>query len=153
METRLPPLQIGVAVVITNREGLVLLGKRRGSHGAGTWSVPGGHVDPGETVEHCARRETFEETGIVLKGTVLPLGWNETHFVEEEKRYVTLYMSCSEQYPTAEVKEPDKCEEWCWFRQDHLPSPLFKPLDRFLSSAQILEAEVLSQLFDRMATQ
>ena len=34
---------------------------RRGSHGAGEYSTPGGHLDPLESFEACARRETREE--------------------------------------------------------------------------------------------
>lgn len=32
------------------------------------WDVPGGHAEPGEPMEDCARRETFEETGLRAPG-------------------------------------------------------------------------------------
>ncbi|HEU5357581.1 MAG TPA: NUDIX domain-containing protein, partial [Gemmatimonadales bacterium] len=51
-----PRPQLGVGVLIL-REGKLLLGQRRGSHGAGTWAPPGGHLDSGESVEQCACRE------------------------------------------------------------------------------------------------
>ncbi len=47
--------KIGVGVLII-RDGKLLLGRRKGSHGAATWSAPGGHLEYGETPEACARR-------------------------------------------------------------------------------------------------
>ena len=55
-------IRVGVGVIIV-RDGNVLLGERAGSHGAGTWALPGGHLEFGETVADCARREVLEETG------------------------------------------------------------------------------------------
>jgi 8-oxo-dGTP diphosphatase len=48
------------------RDGRVLLG-RRSAHKtcAGCWDVPGGHVEPGETLAAALRRELKEELGIV----------------------------------------------------------------------------------------
>jgi 8-oxo-dGTP diphosphatase len=41
-----------------------LLVKRRNPPGAGTWSLPGGKIDVGETVVQAGQRELLEETGI-----------------------------------------------------------------------------------------
>ncbi|WP_134596929.1 NUDIX domain-containing protein, partial [Pseudomonas aeruginosa] len=42
----MPAPQVGVGVLIL-RDGKVLLGRRKGSHGAGCWSAPGGHLELG----------------------------------------------------------------------------------------------------------
>jgi len=49
------------------RDGAVLLGERGKGALAGMWSLPGGHVEPGEPVADAARREVAEETGVVAQ--------------------------------------------------------------------------------------
>jgi ADP-ribose pyrophosphatase YjhB (NUDIX family) len=79
---------VGVGVIVL-RDGLVLLGQRIGSHGAGTWALPGGHLEFGETVEQCAAREVLEETGLDIE--VVARGpYTNDMFPEEGKHYVTL---------------------------------------------------------------
>lgn len=52
------------ASAIVFRDGKVLLGERGKGAMAGFWSLPGGHVEPGEPVAVAARREVLEETGV-----------------------------------------------------------------------------------------
>lgn len=60
--------KVGVGVgVIIQKDGKVLLGKRLGDHGKGTWCPPGGHLEYRETFEGSARREVQEEAGISIK--------------------------------------------------------------------------------------
>ena len=82
--------RVGVGVLLV-RDGRVLLGERRGSHGAGTWAPPGGHLEDGETVEACARREVAEETGLT-PGAVMPAPYSVDPFPELGRRYVTLFV-------------------------------------------------------------
>ncbi len=46
------------------RDGRVLIVQRGKEPGRGIWSLPGGHVEPGETALAAAQRELGEETGI-----------------------------------------------------------------------------------------
>ena len=53
-----------VDVVVTDGEGRVLLIQRANDPYGGSWALPGGFVDVGETVENAAVREAKEETGL-----------------------------------------------------------------------------------------
>jgi 8-oxo-dGTP diphosphatase len=57
--------RIGVGVVVQRADGRVLVGRRLAEPGR-PLAIPGGKLDPGETVEQCAVRELAEETGIVV---------------------------------------------------------------------------------------
>ena len=59
----MPKVGIGVFIV---KDDKLLLHKRKGSHGPGLWSGPGGHLEMGESFAECARRETMEEAGIEI---------------------------------------------------------------------------------------
>jgi mutator protein MutT len=57
---------VGVGVLLV-RDNHLLIVKRKYDPDAGYWSIPGGHLDLGETVELAAEREAYEETGFKVK--------------------------------------------------------------------------------------
>ncbi|MDE1848516.1 MAG: NUDIX hydrolase [Nanoarchaeota archaeon] len=59
----------GVPAVIINSKGEILLGKRKISaiFYPGYWGLPGGLIEPGETVEQAIKRELKEEIGVDSK--------------------------------------------------------------------------------------
>ena len=57
--------QLGVGVVFL-RDGRVFLAGRHGAHGEGTWASARGHLETGESLEECARREALEELGLTV---------------------------------------------------------------------------------------
>ena len=123
---------VGVAVIVI-KDGKVLLGKRINAHGAGTWQFPGGHLEFGETIEACARREVFEETR--LRISHLRMGpYTNDYFEAEDKHYVTLYMLADYQAGELTRNEPHKCERWEWVTW---PPPADKPL--FLPIRNLLQ--------------
>lgn len=123
--------RIGVGVLIF-RDGKLLLGRRKGSHGAESWAAPGGHLEFGESIEQCARREALEETGLQLSKLSYGTFTNDI-FPAEQKHYVTLFMICHDAAGEPELCEPEKCSGWHWFSPDALPQPLFIPLQNLLS--------------------
>ena len=55
---------VGTGILLINNENRVLLACRTDN---GQWSLPGGSLEIGETLEECIVRETREETGIIIK--------------------------------------------------------------------------------------
>ncbi len=118
---------VGVAVVV-RRNGRLLLGKRKNSHGAGCWQFPGGHLEFAESIEQCAVREIFEETGLRIKN--LRLGpYTNDFFQQEQKHYITLFVIADYDSGEVSLKEPEKCETWEWIDPRRPPRPLFLPIE------------------------
>ncbi len=126
MKNKFP--KVGVAAVVFHN-GLILLGKRKGSHGAGSWCCPGGHLEFGEQIEECAVRELKEETGLVAT-SFRTTSWSND--LIESSHYVTFFVLIESFSGTVELLEPEKCDEWKWFSLDALPSPLFPTTESFL---------------------
>jgi mutator protein MutT len=61
---KLPIVGVGVILVC---EGRILLAKRKNEPGKDKWSVPGGIVELGETLEQTVVREAREETGLIVE--------------------------------------------------------------------------------------
>ena len=82
---------VGVAAVVIDTHGRVLLVKRGRPPHAGSWGLPGGLLDLGERLADGARREVLEETGVEIEvkdvvGTFEPIqlddqGRIEYHYV------------------------------------------------------------------------
>ena len=121
---------IGVAVIIV-KNGEVLLGKRRNSHGEGAWALPGGHLEWNESITECALREVFEETGLIVKNIKHAAFTNDV-FTKEEKHYVTLFVTAEYVSGEVQLKEPHKCGGWFWFAWNQLPAPRFLSLENLL---------------------
>ncbi|KAG1664745.1 hypothetical protein FOA52_004753 [Chlamydomonas sp. UWO 241] len=139
---------VGVGVLLW-KGGRVCLGKRLGSHGSGTWALPGGHLEYGETLEECAAREVEEETGIALKAAQLTLAFTtSTVFPEIQKHYVTVFMQAQVDEATqAHNTEPDKCEGWVWlpWAEVRALEPVFPALTSLLNSPGFVPGGVLVQ--------
>ena len=121
---------VGVGVIV-KKKGTILLGKRKNSHGAGGWQFPGGHLEYSESILDCARREVAEETGLQIANLATGPYTND-FFVKEKKHYITLYVTADWISGKPQVMEPDKCEQWGWFKWSELPKPLFLPVVHLL---------------------
>lgn len=55
-------MTVGCGVIIEHNDQILL--QHRKDHDV--WGIPGGVMEPGETFESAAQRETFEETGLTV---------------------------------------------------------------------------------------
>jgi 8-oxo-dGTP diphosphatase len=123
--------KVGVGVMIW-KDGKVLLHKRKGSHGAGEFSWPGGHLEFGESFEECAKRETMEEAGIEIENVQFLRLLNMKDY--KDKHYVDIGMIADWKSGVPQIMEPSKCESWGWYNPAHLPEPLFKAIPYYFEA-------------------
>ncbi len=117
--------QVGLGIIIINKEGKILIGKRKSSH-AQKYSIPGGHLDLGETFEQGAIREIKEETDLdILELKVIAITNNLETYKEEGKHYLSVVLLVTKYSGELKNMEPKKCEGWEWVNPKELPEPHF----------------------------
>ena len=120
---------VGFGIMIL-KNGKLLLGKRHENpekassllNGAGTWTMPGGKLEFGETFEKGAKREALEETGITLN-KVKVICVNQD--IIETAHFITIGLFSDTFSGEPKVMEPDEIIEWRWFSLNNLPSPIY----------------------------
>ena len=127
----------GFGVMMLRNEE-VLLGRRHADkdkadsalRGEGTWTMPGGKLEFGESFEDGAKREVLEETGIKLnKVKVICVNNDKNKYAH----FITIGLFSDDFSGEAKVIEPDEIVEWQWFPIHNLPTPIYFP------SAKVLE--------------
>lgn len=113
--------KVGVAILI-EKDGKILMGKRKTSHGEGTWCLPGGHVEFGEKLIDAAIRETKEETGLEVSNLEII---SVTDDIAYGKHYVTIAFKALLINGEPILKQDEKFLELSWFDVNNLPEPLF----------------------------
>ncbi|MDP3770746.1 MAG: NUDIX domain-containing protein [bacterium] len=117
-----PSIRVGVGVMVL-KDDRVLLGRRNGSHGAGEFAFPGGHLEYLESFEECARREVLEECGVAITNIRFQFISNVRAYAPKHYVHIGLIAAWASGDPTP--REPEKCEAWEWYASDALPTPLF----------------------------
>jgi len=133
--------KVGVGVVLRNSEGKILLLLRNGSHGSGTWSLPGGHMELGETFLDTCKREIKEETAIDIQ-SIGSVGLTNDIFKEEGLHYITLFFEGfydnKMQVPINMEKDKAKDMKWFTLKEIYELKNVFSPLSQILSNLEEL---------------
>lgn len=129
MEEQKPKVGIGVLIF---KDGKVLLGKRKSSHGAGEFCGTGGHFEYMESFEGCAKRETLEEAGIEIENIQFLCLNNVKEYAP--KHYVDIGLTADWKSGEPKVMEPEKLESWNWYDINNLPEPLFSMMPHYFEA-------------------
>lgn len=125
--------KVGVGVgIIVLKDSKILLGLRNEDaskadsemHGEGTWTMPGGKLDYGETFEQAAIREVKEETNLNVHEIEVFCVQNDHN---EFAHFVTIGLLATDYDGEVCTMEPDEITTWKWFSFDEIPSNLFLP--------------------------
>lgn len=122
--------RVGVGLLVRRGNELLLV-RRHGAHGEGTWSTPGGNLVFGEDPADCAVREAREETAVEV-GPPRFVGVTNDVFEAEGKHYVTLWYGADYRAGKATNAAAHELSKVAWFPQAELPEPLFAPFRRLL---------------------
>lgn len=115
---------LGVGALIIE-DGRILLVERGGEPLRGYWSLPGGAVETGESLEAALRREVHEETGLQIREPYLIEVFERLmHDAENrcEYHYVLLDYVC--RVASGEARASDDAAKVGWFRPDEIPGLL-----------------------------
>jgi 8-oxo-dGTP diphosphatase len=116
----------------------LLLGLRTGGFGTGTWGLPGGHLEQGETILEAAARELAEETGIVAQNMrIVTIG----DPIAENNYHLQIGVLVEKWGGDPRVVAPKELGELRFFPMDDLPVPLL------ISSAYIIEKFAKGNLY------
>lgn len=123
-----PLIMAGACVILVNHNNELLLQLRRDNH---CWGLAGGSLEIGETLEHVAKRELFEETGLIAKNlTLFNVFSGEEYYYkyphgDEVYNVVTVYI-CRD-YEGVLRKEEDEVKELKFYHYTDIPSNINPP--------------------------
>ena len=116
---------VGIGIIIQNANGEILVGKRKGSHSP-FYSIPGGHLEMGETFEEGIKKEVLEETSLIIENpVVIAITNNLRTYQSTGIHHISVNMFTDQFKGIPKAMEPDKCEKWFWVKPDNLPQPHF----------------------------
>lgn len=138
-------IQAAGSIIIENEKGQVLLGQRTDNH---MWGYAGGAVEIDEDVETCAKRELFEETGLIADEMELFMinSGPDAHYVypngDEVSNVEIIYIS--KKYHGTLKKQEEEIEDLKFFdvkdvTMDMISPPIRPVFDKYLRKKGVLK--------------
>lgn len=134
----MPILQCGASVIVENEKGEILLELRKDNN---CWAYPGGAVELDEVVEDAAKRELYEETGIIAENLELfgVFSGKDLHYIYpngDEVSNIDIVYICRASF-TGELKmQKDEVLDLKFFPVTALPEnispPVVRPLKQYI---------------------
>jgi len=133
----MPVMQCGASVIVENEAGEILLQLRRDNN---CWGYAGGAIELGESSEDAAKRELFEETGLVanaleLFGVFSGEGLYYKYPNGDEVHNIDVVYSCKD-YSGDLIAQKEEVNELRFFKLDQLPEKISPPIIKALHSYQ-----------------
>jgi 8-oxo-dGTP pyrophosphatase MutT (NUDIX family) len=117
--------------IVTNLDGHILVVSQHGT----SWSLPKGHIDPGEDPLTAAKREIYEESGIRELQLVRELGTHRRHRIgvnggedPSELKTITLFLFRTTQNDLQPIDPLNP--EARWVPKDEVAALLTHPKDK-----------------------
>lgn len=123
-----PLLQVGASVIVVDSENRILLQLRSDNH---CWGYAGGSVELDEVVEEAAKRELYEETGLIAEDLELfgVFSGKDLHYVYpngDEVSNIDIVYVCKQYTGNLKCQE-EEVEDLRFFSIDEIPENISNP--------------------------
>ena len=109
--------RVTVDAFVVDRRGRLLLVRRGRPPFQGSWALPGGFCEYGETTESCCARETLEETGVTVRVAELLGVYSDP---KRDPRWHTVTVLYAARPVRGKAKGSDDAAEARWFSRSEL---------------------------------
>lgn len=122
-------MTIQAVVCYLRKNGKILLQrKKKGLYGGGWWNAPGGKLNDNETPEEAAKREVFEETGLMIKN-LFRRGKLNFYFTNKTKPDWIVYVFLTDSF--SGMPKGNKEGQLKWTNIKQIPYNKMWPDDRY----------------------
>jgi len=127
----------GVGAVVYNKAGKILMVKRAKEPNKGMWSVPGGAIELGETINQAAEREVLEECSVKIEvERILDAAENIVKDENGRIRYHYVIIDLVAKYVSGKLKANTDAAECRWFTPEEITQMNITPTLRAMFRRQ-----------------